>query len=329
MKSFGYIRLPRTIREKWIWDDPLYFQWWVDMVCEASWQERTVLCGKQLVSLQPGQLLGSISYFVKRWKRSKTMVLHFLSLLEKDGMIEKESSHNITVITIVGYPSRDDFSAEEKDNLLDVVSSSESTDYEREGDNLEDNLEDNLGVINKKINNINKLKKINNTSSSSSFAREDFFELRKDEKWMNQVVKRFGVPLESISSYLDVFAADMEIRGRSEGHLDVRDFKEHFCSWLHKELRNPIRKGVRLAVAPGVVSPESLKVRAAEEERRRLEQEEKYRKQKEDRLAGRTGIRALLTMYEERASQGDVEAAREAERIRAEIAKCASLNERR
>ena len=116
------------------------------MLFEASFKDSKVLVRKQIVELKRGQLQGSISYFVNRWNTTKDQVIAFLKLLQSEGMINKSSDKNITIITICNYDSYQGRNDNKSDNLSDNVP-----------DNIPDNNPDtNIECIESKdiINNI-------------------------------------------------------------------------------------------------------------------------------------------------------------------------------
>ena len=101
----GWIKISRNINEHWLWRDAELLKWWLDLLLMAAWKDHKELHGKQLVTIKKGQLVASVSYLCNRWKRSRPMVENFLGNLEKDGMILKDVSGNISVITIQNYDS--------------------------------------------------------------------------------------------------------------------------------------------------------------------------------------------------------------------------------
>ena len=101
----GWIKILRNINEHWLWRDAELLKWWLDLLLMAAWKDHKELHGKQLVNIKKGQLVASVSYLCNRWKRSRPMVENFLGNLEKDGMILKDVSGNISVITIQNYDS--------------------------------------------------------------------------------------------------------------------------------------------------------------------------------------------------------------------------------
>lgn len=99
----GWIKISRSIAEHWLWKDAEILKWWLDLLLMAAWKEHKELVGRQLVSLGKGQLIASLAYLCKRWKRSRPMVESFISNLEQDGMITKAVCNNISIITIANY----------------------------------------------------------------------------------------------------------------------------------------------------------------------------------------------------------------------------------
>ena len=104
----GWIKIYREITQHWIFHDAEKFKWWIDMIFLASYEDNKVLVGNRLVSLKRGQFMASISFFVKRWDVGKDKVINFLKLLQTDGMIDKTTDNNVSIITICNYESYQD-----------------------------------------------------------------------------------------------------------------------------------------------------------------------------------------------------------------------------
>lgn len=285
MNDQGYIMIPRSIFHTWLWDNPIYYQWYSDLYGLAAYKERSTLVGRKIVHLHRGQLVGSIQFFISRWGRSKTMILNFFELLQSDGYIIKESSHNISVITIVHYFASNNYVQE--DNLLYNPLYSESKNYDNTKDDLRNNYEnspeydlsdnpennhedspdnnhrDNSNDnIEKKSEEKEKIEKKeikkeridSSTTTSSICEQKNFFEESiGDDNWKKTIASRFQIEESAVSSFLDLFRQDQEARGRTEGHTDIHDFKSHFCDWLRKELGHQSKrhsKGNRTVISP-------------------------------------------------------------------------------
>jgi len=99
----GWIKLFRSIRRHWLWEDPKKFQWWIDLLLEANHAEKKVLLGNTLHSCLRGQCLRSLRGWSRRWMTTPKTTLRFLKLLENENMITTQSVGNSTRITICEY----------------------------------------------------------------------------------------------------------------------------------------------------------------------------------------------------------------------------------
>lgn len=99
----GWISIYRRIREHWIWQDPVKFQRWIDLLLEVNHTGRKVNLGCAIIECERGQTIRSLSNWAKRWKCSKSSARRFLELLEKDQMIVSESVSKTTRITVCNY----------------------------------------------------------------------------------------------------------------------------------------------------------------------------------------------------------------------------------
>lgn len=58
---------------------------WLDMLALAAYQPETRLCSGHAISLQPGELIGSLRFLADRWTWSKGRTERFLGALRKAG----------------------------------------------------------------------------------------------------------------------------------------------------------------------------------------------------------------------------------------------------
>ena len=117
----GWIKLYRKIESHWISENNDYFHWWCDLLFLASYCDKTKTVRsldengepkeEDVVVLKRGQLEASIAFLVKRWMLNRRTldrktVMRFLNLLEKDGMIKRETAdRSKSIITINNYDS--------------------------------------------------------------------------------------------------------------------------------------------------------------------------------------------------------------------------------
>lgn len=119
----GYIKIFRDIRVSWIWEDSRKLKWWLDMLLTVNSKPGKVNVGMNLYECGRGQAIRSLSTWAAQWGVSKSTVKEFFELLEKDGMIVREtlsmphdSAHGcrskstrlITRLTICNYESYQD-----------------------------------------------------------------------------------------------------------------------------------------------------------------------------------------------------------------------------
>jgi hypothetical protein len=84
----------------------------IDLIMECRYAEGTVNNGGVKMVIQPGQLVGAVSWLASRWNWTPMTVRGFLDKLEKDGMISRQSpgakdntqrGKQATVITLCNY----------------------------------------------------------------------------------------------------------------------------------------------------------------------------------------------------------------------------------
>lgn len=99
----GFISIFRSIKRHWIWDDPIKFKWWIDILLTVNYTDRTVNIGYELFECKRGQSIQSLQSWAKVWNVSKDTVRNFFKLLEKDKMIVLENLQKTTRLTVCNY----------------------------------------------------------------------------------------------------------------------------------------------------------------------------------------------------------------------------------
>lgn len=222
----GWIKIHRDITKHWIFRDAEKFKWWMDMLFLASYEDNRTLVKNQITEIKRGQFIGSISFFVKRWEVSKDRVINFLKLLQSDGMIDKKSDKNVTIITICNYESYQDIPDNLPDNLFDY-----------KADNLPDNLPDTTKEG-------KEIKEYINKHTNSACAREENFGLKvgvlaSEEQYIKRYQQEGLWSDAAMSAHLtnpqvqQIFAEFVvEQKHNSSRHSDYSDFKRHFLNYL-------------------------------------------------------------------------------------------------
>lgn len=222
----GWIKIHREITEHWIFQDAEKFKWWIDMIFLASYENNRTVIGNKIVEVKRGQLLGSLSFFMKRWGISKERVINFLRLLQSDGMINKESDKNVSIITICNYDSYQDMSNNKADNL---------------SDNPLNNPLNNLPDRTKEGKEVKEI--YNNTLSACACTREEDFvrRYREEGMWMDVALILHVKSLEDCKKLFDEFVVEYQHKG--ETHSDYSRFKSHFIQWARIALqKRPVQQ---------------------------------------------------------------------------------------
>ncbi|MBW4131663.1 DnaD domain protein [Enterococcus faecalis] len=107
----GWIKLYRTIQDHWIWENPQYLKWWLDLILMANHQDRKILFDGELKTVKVGERITSEKKLSERWEVSRNTVRNFLDLLVKDDMIElSRSRQNGTWYKVSNYAEYQSFS---------------------------------------------------------------------------------------------------------------------------------------------------------------------------------------------------------------------------
>lgn len=102
----GWIKTYRKIQDCWIWQIDKPFDErsaWIDLLLSANHKDVKIPFNGELILVERGQFITSVRKLSEKWKWNKDRVLKFLRLLEKDGMISKNSDRYRTLITIDNY----------------------------------------------------------------------------------------------------------------------------------------------------------------------------------------------------------------------------------
>ena len=99
----GWIKIHRSTIDHWIWQDAQKFHWWIELLFMANWEQKKVVVGNTIVTVERGQMVASNSFLMEKWGVCTHTVRNFLRLLEADGMITQTTYPKYNVITICNY----------------------------------------------------------------------------------------------------------------------------------------------------------------------------------------------------------------------------------
>ena len=124
MAKKGYIKLHRQIQDCEIWTSTEPFDIrsaWIDLLMLANHEDKHTLFDYKPLTIKRGQYLTSVRQLGARWSWSKNRVLKYLRLLENLKMIERESTNQRTLITVVNYGVYQDVRDTTIDTGIDTV----------------------------------------------------------------------------------------------------------------------------------------------------------------------------------------------------------------
>lgn len=119
MQEGGWIKLYRSIRKHWLWEDAEKLKWWIDILLQANHQSRKVLIGNDLINIERGSFHTSILKLSERWQVDRKTVKKFLDLLAKDNMVTIETSKKGTTLKVSNYEDYQAISEGENPNKVD------------------------------------------------------------------------------------------------------------------------------------------------------------------------------------------------------------------
>lgn len=178
----GWIKIYQTIQQHWIWEQPRFLKWWIDILMLAEWRDTSKrnVCN-HLCVIKRGQLVASVRFLRDRWqykddngktvKPTERTILKFLQMLEADEMIKIDCEilpKRTTLITVCNYNEYQVINAT-PDNGLDNGD-------ENGGDNAPDNGDDNKYEYKNKR---NLEKKDKSEKSDFSKLEQEFEDFRK------------------------------------------------------------------------------------------------------------------------------------------------------
>lgn len=219
----GWIKVYRELADHWLAEHPEKLGWWVLLLLKVSHEDKKVLVGNQMIELKRGQMIASFSYLADLWNTSKTSAERFVSLLQKDGMLERCVDRKISIITICNYESYQEKKKAKRDDKRDDP----GTMLGRSREEIKNNKED---------------KEIYNTTTTPACTCEDDYidRYRAEGMWKDVALILHLRSLDECKSLFESWI--LEYRHKGQTHQDYTDFKGHFIQWaritIQKEKSN-------------------------------------------------------------------------------------------
>lgn len=99
----GWIKLHRSLMDHWIWGEHEAVVFWLCLLMDANHTTVKKLFNGSFVEINRGQLLFGLESFEKKTGVSIRKMRRYLSLMEKEGMIDRQKRNKYSLITIANY----------------------------------------------------------------------------------------------------------------------------------------------------------------------------------------------------------------------------------
>lgn len=227
----GYIQVDRNITNNWIWQKKPYSygQAWIDLLLLANYKEKKKIKNNEIIISNRGEINLSILYLSDKWGWNRKKTTKFLTLLEKDEMIELDKKKNGTTIRITNYNI---YQQNLNDNGQQMG--------QQTGQQMDNKRDNNFPYIN---NNNKRNKEINNKESISKDIPKkvekkyfeslkvntlfnEFLELRKKIKAVNSE-RAINTLVNKLNNYDEDTQYKMIERSIVNSWKDVYEFKEN------------------------------------------------------------------------------------------------------
>lgn len=222
----GFIKMHRQIQDTWIWDNPKFLKWWIDLLFMANFDERQIIVGFKPMKLKRGQLRASVSFLMERWEyKNRNNIINFLKLLEQDGMIKRETIGNTTIITICNYTKYQDRGTKGSNHTDTTLVTALVT----APDTTLVTQEEELKKVRTQDNNITP--HTNNACARIEKDEEAYYtEAKSSGEFLEHLQRKFRIfDVTRFSNLLDEY--HKECKGLDIRHTSHKDFRQKFEWW--------------------------------------------------------------------------------------------------
>ena len=100
-----FFKIDRCIFDNWIWNEKPFdnLHAWIYLIGKANYADKKKIYKGRLQEIKRGQIQTSYRKLAEDWGWSRNKVIHFLKLLESDGMLHIEGTTLGTTLTLENY----------------------------------------------------------------------------------------------------------------------------------------------------------------------------------------------------------------------------------
>jgi len=143
MAEGGWIKLHRSIRSNWIWNEKPFSrgQAFLDLLLMVNHEDNKIMFNGSLAEIKRGSGITSLRKLSEKWGWSKNKVKHYLEQLKLDKMLDYKSDTKKTLVTIENYSlyqSRDLEKGQQEDSKEPPKGNKRETDGKQKDTNKND-----------------------------------------------------------------------------------------------------------------------------------------------------------------------------------------------
>lgn len=226
----GYIKLFRSLKNHWIWEKGrkrTKLEAFLDLLLMASHSGLKEPIGYDLIDIKKGQILTSQEKLGIQWRWDRGAVRSFLKLLEKDGILNQQTTSKYTMITICKYDSYQNL---EPSKFLKPTNWTTSTQHQLNTYNNENKLKNEKEEIVRPIHEI--VFEEQNEKFSNMFF-EEWCILCKTKKWFKKEKAALEASFKKLKKYEEPFAIELIQNAISGGYQGITfsDTDESYKKW--------------------------------------------------------------------------------------------------
>lgn len=223
----GWIKINREIVNHWLWSDAERLKWWLDLLLMANEKDENVMHDSHLFVLQRGQMIASVAFLCKRWKKSNKTIVAFLHTLENLHIIKRVTLHRQTaIIMICNY---DDYMPQESSDVHTILHTIEHT-LPPKKETEEKESSPHTPYKEKEEKEKTPLRTILSRTREENFLSE----LENSVFYIEGMAMRYHIGTDEVREALQVFSKECSLKDTE--HRTLTDYKRHFHDWLRYQV---------------------------------------------------------------------------------------------
>ena len=233
----GFLTIHRKFFAHWLWTENRVYsrsEAWLDLLQKANFLDGEKVIKGKLQKIKRGELVASYRYLGNEWQWSLGKVKRFLLMLQKEEMIDLQTEHPISIITICNY-DKYNFGSIPNGTLTEQQQHTNDTVTEHPRNRDDTSTEQSRNTHGTKRNKEKKEKNLNNEKKGKSIgAPKNSIKILEEENFVQDLQKQFpGIDVGGeIEKMRDWLAAN---------GVRKKDYLAFARNWLRKtqEQKNP------------------------------------------------------------------------------------------